>query len=164
MRELIKISFLRCEQHLTGLCFVLQNRDETDGPPEKKMKHTSQVVVDQPEDPDKIVIDSVRDTTSWIEEVKSLGGKNQQILLSNMFLRNYVMVHQWRTFREIFSEGRNFLMVYVKWGFGVCLIKTLLNCVPIFQKSQCGSPGILTVSNAYHYINRPTRILHRTQH
>lgn len=49
--------------------FLHSNRDEKDGPPEKKMKHTSQVVVDQPEDPDKIVIDSVRDTTSWIEEV-----------------------------------------------------------------------------------------------
>ena len=48
---------------------MLLNRDERDGPPEKKMKHTSQVVVDQPEDPDKIVIDSVIDTTSYIEEV-----------------------------------------------------------------------------------------------
>lgn len=33
------------------------------------MKLTAQVVVDQPEDPDKIVIDSIPDTTSWIEEV-----------------------------------------------------------------------------------------------
>ena len=106
---MFKISFLGCEQGLTGLCFVLQNRDETDGPPEKKMKHTSQVVVDQPEDPDKIVIDSVRDMTSWIQEVNSLAGKNQQILLSNMFnmfLRNYVMVHQWWTFYEIFWWGK----------------------------------------------------------
>ena len=113
---MFKISFLGCEQRLTALCFVLQNRDETDGPPEKKMKHTSQVVVDQPEDPDKIVIDSVRDTTSWIQEVNSLGGKNQQILLSNMFLRNYVMVHQWWTFYEIFSGGG------AKLQYGVCQI------------------------------------------
>ena len=64
---------------------MLANRDETDGPPEKKMKHTSQVVVDQPEDPDKIVIDSVRDTTSWIEEVKYLVGNNR-FLSEQMFL------------------------------------------------------------------------------
>lgn len=51
------------------LVCVFSAREEKEGPPEKKMKHTSQVVVDQPEDPDKIVIDSVRDTTSWIEEV-----------------------------------------------------------------------------------------------
>ena len=44
-------------------------REEKEGPPEKKFKHTAQVVVDQPEDPDKIVIDSVRDTSSWFEEV-----------------------------------------------------------------------------------------------
>ena len=43
-------------------------REEKEGPPDKKLKRTAHVV-DQPEDPDKIVIDSVKDTTSWFEEV-----------------------------------------------------------------------------------------------
>lgn len=46
----------------------ISTKEEKEGPPEKKFKHTAQVVVDQPEDPDKIVIDSVRDTSSWFEE------------------------------------------------------------------------------------------------